>query len=416
MDKVIAVAVREFLATVRTRAFLLTVVFMPGLIVGGIYGTRFVQDLAKNEQIATRTLAVVDPTGMVFEALTGQIQVHNAEFPNQPFALEEVPPDGDVGEALLERIRNDEIYGYVILPADALEAGSESKCELARRDNQLQIGERIEAWINEAVFFVRCQAAEVDFGKVVALRTPVQFQIIDSQTGGAVRSHKFARIMTPFAFMFLLFMGTFGISQGLLTTVIEEKSSRVVEVLLSAVSPMQLMTGKILGTAMVGLLLLCVWGGIGLSAARTYDVSELVTGYRLLLAALYFLPGFLLMASILGAIGAACNELKEAQSMVFPISILTIIPMLFWFYIAEHPASIVSVVLSYVPPITPFIMILRVCSDPDTPLWQIVSTLAVLWAAVIVAMWAAGKIFRIGVLMYGKPPTPGELLRWVRYS
>jgi len=102
--------------------------------------------------------------------------------------------------------------------------------------------------------------------------------------------------------------------------------------------------------------------------------------------------------------------------MVFPISILTIIPMLFWFYISEHPASALSVALSYVPPITPFVMILRVCADPGTPLWQVISTLAVLWASVVVAMWAAAKVFRVGVLMYGKPPTVRELLRWVRYS
>jgi ABC-2 type transport system permease protein len=216
--------------------------------------------------------------------------------------------------------------------------------------------------------------------------------------------------------MFLLFMGTFTISQGLLTTVIEEKSSRVVEVLLSAVSPLQLLSGKILGMAGVGFFLLIVWGGVGFVAAQKYNVGELVNAYRLWMSFLYFVPGFLLMAALLAAIGSACNELKEAQSMVFPLSLITLIPMIFWFYIAEHPESIVSVVLSYVPPITPFVMILRICADPHTPVWQIVSTLVVLWVSVAATMWAAGKVFRVGVLMYGKPPSLRELVRWVQYA
>jgi len=133
-------------------------------------------------------------------------------------------------------------------------------------------------------------------------------------------------------------------------------------------------------------------------------------------AVLYFVPGFLLISAILAAIGSACNELKDAQSMVFPLSLLTLIPMLFWFYIVESPNSVISLALSFVPPITPFIMILRICADPDTPAWQIAATLVVLWGSVLVAIWAAGKVFRVGVLMYGKPPSVRELLRWVRYS
>jgi len=102
--------------------------------------------------------------------------------------------------------------------------------------------------------------------------------------------------------------------------------------------------------------------------------------------------------------------------MVFPLSVITIIPMIFGPYFVEFPASVLSIVLSYVPPITPFIMVLRVCADPNTPVWQIVSTLALLWAAVGATVWAAGKVFRTGVLMYGKPPSLRELLHWVRYS
>ncbi|MCK4342249.1 MAG: ABC transporter permease [Phycisphaerae bacterium] len=415
MDKITAVARREFLATVRTKAFLLTVVMMPAIMLGAIYGTKWVQELTRKEKLPTRHLAVVDQGGVVFTDLSREFDNYNADRANQQFALERIPPAEADTEKLTARVQDGELYGYMIVSADAV--AGEGGCVLARKDNQLQTGQILEAMIRNAVIAVRWRNEGIDPQRSAALRDQaIPITRWDAKTGEPVSSNELARAITPFAFMFLLFMGTFGISQGLLTTLIEEKSSRVVEVLLSALSPTQLMAGKILGTVLVGFLLITVWGSVGFWSAQGLNLGDLVTGYRLLLALLYFVPGFLLMASLLAGIGASCNELKEAQSMVFPLSVITIIPMIFWFYIAEHPASLFSIVLSYIPPITPFVMILRVCADPDTPLWQIVTTLAVLWVSVFLAIWAAGKVFRVGVLMYGKPPSLKELVRWVWHS
>jgi len=415
MSKIFVVARREFLATVRTKAFVLTVVLMPGIIVMAIMGGEWVDRVGKQERRPTRNIAVVDHTGLVYDELAKQIEQYNLERPNQKLALEPVPTDQGDRIELGRRVDAGELYGYLIVSETALALDGEG-CVLARKDNQLETGQRLERMVNEAVFAVRFAQAGLDPAQVFALRIPVELQRVDPSTGGAVTSSPMIDFMMPFAFMFLMFMGTFGISQGLLTTLIEEKASRVVEVLLSAVSPTQLLAGKILGMVTVGFLLLAVWGGVGFLSAQKYNVSELVDAQRLVVALLYFVPGFLLVSSLMAAIGSACNELKDAQSMVFPLSLITVVPMIFWFYIAEHPTSVFSLVLSYIPPITPFIMILRVCADPHTPLWQIVTTLAVLWASVAAAIWAAGKVFRVGVLMYGKPPSPRELLRWVRYS
>ena len=419
MRRILTVAGREFLATVRTKAFLLSVVLMPGLILGAIYGGEWIEKAAREEQQPLRRVAVVDYAGGVYPNLLWQVAAHNAERPNQVFELEATTVGtadaAAVTAELTARVRSGELYGFIIIPTDALEGAG--ACTLARRDNQLQLGRRLETWVREAVIAARLRADDLDPQRIHAVRDrPVAIENVDGRTGGPVSEHTMARFMTPFAFMFLLFMGTFGIRQGLLTTLIEEKGSRVVEVLLSAVSPTELLAGKILGLAAVGLLLLGVWGGVGYNSARTYHLTELVTGYRLTIAVLYFIPGFLLISSLLAAIGSACNELRDAQSMVFPLSLLTIIPMVCWFYIAEHPAAAFSLVLSFIPTITPFVMMLRVCSDPDTPVWQIAATLALLWGSVVTAIWAAGRVFRIGVLMYGKPPTPRELLRWVRQS
>lgn len=415
MDKILAVAKREFLATVRTKAFLLTVVMLPGLMLGAVLGFNTFQEMAHAEVRAARRLAVVDHSGAVAPEFAVQVEKRNARRPNQPLVVEVPPAEQGTHDTLIARVRAGELDGYVIFTADVLDPQG-SGCELGRKENTLAEGEELEGMINAAVFAARCRAAQLDIERVEQLRTPVEVRLVDAQTGSNVAGDKLARAVTPFLFMLVLFMGTFGISQGLLTTVIEEKSSRVVELLLSAVSPTQLMAGKILGTVLVGFLLLTVWGVVGVASAQTYNLTDLVTGYRLFIAVLYFVPGFLLMAALLAGIGAACNELKEAQSMVAPLSVLTVLPMLFWIYIAEYPSAAFSVVLSHVPPITPFIMILRVCSDPHTPVLQIVTSLALLWVSVAVAIWAAGKVFRVGVLMYGKQPSLRELVRWVRHA
>lgn len=415
MNKVVAVALREFLATVRTKAFLLSVVLMPALICVGIFGETWAEKASRAETRAVRRLAVVDYTGQFLDAFSAQVNTYNAELPNQPLELLPLPTEEASQDELRQRVNRGELYGYVVVYPNALALDGEG-CAVARKDNQLQTGRRLERMINEAIFGLRCSAAGFDPAQIVALRREVPLRWINVQTGGDVAVHPMIVFMAPFAFMFLLFMGTFGISQGLLTTVIEEKSSRVIEVLLSALSPLQLLAGKIIGMVSVGLLLLLVWGGVGLAFAQRFNAGELVNGYRITMALLYFLPGFLLMSSLLAAIGSACNELKDAQSMTFPVTLTAIVPMVFWYYFAEHPDSMLSLALSFVPPITPFVMILRVCADPRTPVWQVMGTLAVLWLSVFGAMWVAGRVFRTGVLMYGKPPSLRELARWVRQA
>lgn len=417
MNKIFIVAQREFLATVRTRAFILTVVLMPALIIAATYGGKWVRELGQEHALPDRHLAVIDPTGAVFTPFEQQIAAYNGEHENQVFVLDEVPAGtpGAAPEALAQRVRAGELYGYLILAPNVLTSDPNATV-FARTDSQLEAGSRLERMLNEAVYAARLAADGIDYLKVQSLRKAIPLERVDAATAQKVSDNEVARILTPFAFMFLLFMGTFGISQHLLTSVIEEKSSRVMEVLLSAVSPLQLMAGKIIGTALVGFLLIAVWGGVGYYSAQEYNLANVVTPYRLGVAVLYFIPGFLLIAALLAGIGAACNELKEAQSMVFPLSILTIVPMVFWFYLAEYPSSIFSVALSYIPPITPFVMVLRVCADPHTALLQIITTQALLWVSVFVAVWVAAKIFRIGVLMYGKPPSPRELLRWIRQA
>jgi ABC-type Na+ efflux pump permease subunit len=364
MDKIRTIAVREFLDTVRTKAFIISVVLMPAVIMAFAFGAQWIGRLTEQESMELRRIALLDQTGTGLFAgeFDKQIQAYSQQNPNRPFELVEVPPTTEV-ESLVAEVDAGEYYAYLKVTADVIE--KKAPCELGRRNQQLHAGNVLQGMINEAVHTVRFQQAD----------PPIDRAYIN-----------------------------------------ELQRTRVVEVLLSAVSPLQLMAGKIIGMVLVGILLLAVWVSVGYSVAQARGYGYLIPGEMLVYLVLYFVPGFLLFSAFLAAIGSVCNTLKEAQSMASPITILNIVPMMLWFPLSQNPGSAFAVVLSYVPPITPFVMILRICADPDTPLWQVVTTLALLWASVVVTIWAAAKVFRVGVLMYGKPPSLRELLRWVRYA
>ena len=438
MSKIVTVAVREFIETIKTKTFFITSVILPLLMLALIFGSRGIAELAEKEQVPTKHFAVVDQTDAVFDVLQRFVEEGNQRYPQRKFAVQRATGEDAVVETLRERAAAGDIYAYVVIPPEAVApaesaeappasdpapasadaAADAAQCEFGRKDSNPEVSERLRYLLNQAIVEVRFGQADppIDLERVRKLQEPVRFRDIDVKTGQETTGGEMIRFMTPFAFMFLLFMGTMTISQGLLTSVIEEKSSRVVEVLLSAVSPTQLMAGKILGMVCVGVILMTIWGIVGYGGAHARGVGYLVTPYRLTYVVLYFIPGFLLISAFLAAVGAACNTIKEAQSLAAPLTILTIIPIMLWWLIMLNPSSILSIVLSYIPPITPFVMILRVCADPDIPLIEVIATLLLLWLSVLLTIWMAGKIFRVGVLMYGKPPSPKELLRWLRYD
>lgn len=418
MNKILIIAWREFIETVKTKAFFFGVVLMPALIVGVIFLSERLSRSAESEKTPAKALALRDEHGAVFAEFEREVAAFNKENPQRPFELKRADPAeaSSTAEALSEQTKRGDLYAFLIVPQDAVDAAGE--CTLGRKDSQLSAGRTLQDMLQNAIVNVRCLTGDPPISSVylARLQRPVAVANIDLTSGEKKADDQFARVLTPFIFMFLIYMGTFGISMGLLTSVLEEKSSRVVEVLLAAVSPTQLMAGKILGMAAVGMVVLGSWIAVGYFSARANDLTHLVSGDRLVYVALYFVPAFLFMSALLAGIGSTCNTLKEAQSMVSPLSIINIVPMVLWFNLSQYPNSALAVTLSFIPPITPFVMILRICADPDLPKWQIWATVALMWLSVIATIWAAAKVFRVGVLMYGKAPSIRELLRWVRYA
>jgi ABC-2 type transport system permease protein len=222
------------------------------------------------------------------------------------------------------------------------------------------------------------------------------------------------RLVAAFAAMFLMFMGIVTSAGHLVSSVVEEKSSRVIEVLLSAVSPLELMAGKIIGLAGVGVTFVALFAASMLVAAASQGFVPSVEPAVVACFIVYYLLGYVLVASLFAAAGSACNTMKETQAIMFPLTFIFVLPMATWHVIAGNPEGWLARALSAFPPTTAMVMTVRIAIMPEVPVLDVALSFVVLAASVPLAVWACARIFRTGVLMYGKPPKLRDLLRWAR--
>lgn len=342
---------------------------------------------------------------------------------------EKVPlPDvdgGDVREALNQMVESGQLFGYFVIP----EVPEDKEAELRYVSNNLtDVG--LKRWItryaNDVIQRRRFLDEGVDEQQIRRILSAVSF--VQSRVGSdgdeeQVENKDRAMDWAPVVFVYLLWLAVYIIAQSLLTNTIEEKSNRIIEVLLSSVSPLQLMSGKIFGIALSGLLMVGSWVVFFflairylpemLGASPGFDLTTLISDPVYLTSfVVYFLLGYLLYSAIFVAIGSVTNSLKEAQNMLMPMFLVLMVPLFAMIPVAEDPNGALAKFLSYIPIYTPFIMMNRAAAPPTTA--EYVVTTLLLVVSVIAAFWVAGKVFRVGVLMTGKPPRIREIFRWLR--
>jgi ABC-2 type transport system permease protein len=316
------------------------------------------------------------------------------------------------------------LFAYLVLGADPLDTKAQHKyVSNNRTDDDLR--EWYASLASEVIEAKRFEREHIDQSVARRIQEPLEFEEKQLDESGAeqeVSSTDVFRQWAPVAFVYLLWVSIFTIAQLLLTNMIEEKSNRIVEVLLSSVSPLELMSGKIVGIAMTGLTTILSWVVFFLIGAKLaprfmdmpsdVDLTVLLSDPSYLVGFLiYFVLGFLLYASMMVAIGASCNSLKEAQNLMTPMMILLMLPLMAMVPVGKDPNGTLARVLSFIPPFTPFVMMNRAAGPPKT--WEYVATTILLLFSVVLSFIAAAKVFRVGILMTGKPPKLSEIWRWV---
>ena len=458
MNRVWLVAQREFLSAVANKGFVIGLLVMPAIIALLV---AVMPRLMNTQGEAIRgEVAVIDPTGRILEGLRVSlapqaIARRRAEgarraLENTPeavrtvagsasdeaiqrtmgavpvFTILERPPAADIQQEKRWLTANAEAGGLrhlalVVVHPDAI-ALSDGKGRYGTYDIYVpeNLDERVETTIfdalRESLVTARVSARNMDRAQVEAVMRVQRSTSVTVTAGEERRTNVGFNRFLPFIFAGLLVFGIMIGGQTLLTQVIEEKSSRVVEVLLSAVSPLELMAGKILGQMAVSMLVLALYIAIGALMLFSFAMLGLIEPMLIVYLIVFFLVGYLVFASVFAAVGAAVNEMREAQSLMTPIMLALMAPWFFATPIGRDPSSTFSVVMSLVPPVNTFAMMIRLASTTPPPFWQVALSLVIGVASAVAAMWFAAKIFKIGLLMHGKPPTFGTLIKWARMA
>ncbi len=427
MRKILVVAVREYNAAVRTKTFLISLILMP-LMMGG---SALMQLLLKERDVKEKVLAVIDrsPDARIAGEIRKAMEAYNQTAVN-PATGEQVRPryeievatlngdaDGAVAQKRSEfetRMRNGEILGFLVVGPDVFRPASPLSTDQQDRDRQqvvyetnrltgLEFRTQLDAIINEAVQAERARKLGLPDAQRKELTARVPLVL-----------HAHVTFAVPFVLMILMFLVLMMVANPLMQGVVEEKMQRIAEVLLGSVAPFPLMLGKLLGMTAVSLTIVTVYLTGAIWGAHYYGFGEYVPSTRILVWFFVFqILAALMYGSLFTAIGAACTDMKETQNLLLPVMLICCLPLFMLVQVIREPNSPAVTALSFFPFATPMLMIARQSVPPGVPWWQPVVGVAIVVAATLFCVWAAGRIFRVGLLMQGKGANLAEMARWV---
>lgn len=418
MHKVWAVIRREFVERVRTKWFWIGTILGPLLMVG-IIGFQF---LMAARAPGERRITVVDGTTSGFgQRLTAQL---GSAVPR--FHLQRVSPGAGVADSLLGEVVAKRVDGILLVNDSTLEYGTAEY----RGSNVSSIAdmEQLESTLRRLIFAARLEREGIDTLLVQKAETPVRLttrKISGSRLTGESGAQAF---ITGFGMAILLFVAILMYGVNVMSSVLEEKTTRVVEVLVSSLRPFQLMIGKVVGAGAVGIVQLGVWitSAKLLTAASHQFTAATAAGsagpgfqfpqiptLTLVIFVAYFLLGYFLYAAIYAAVGAMSSTESEARQAQVPVQLVLMIPYISFFALLNDPNSTLAVWMTLIPFWSPIATPVRWGATP-IPVIQLAASLAILLATVVLVTWIAARVYRVGILMTGKRPNLKEVMRWVR--
>jgi ABC-2 type transport system permease protein len=421
LDTIFVIAKREYLQRIQSKGFWIATLILP-LFIGSV---TVLPTLLATKARTRQTVALVDETGKVVPEMTSADR--KTEKTRAEFDLKTEPPASDLTaqRAVLDRrALSGDIDAWLWIGRDALKTGEVEYH--ARNVSNVLTQEALQSNVSAAVHRVRLREAGFDPVRVGDLTQPVELKTERISKSGSRKEVALAGAAFGYILFFMLYITLAIWGQQVMQGVLEEKSSRVIEVIVSAVKPFELMMGKLTGICAVGLTQFSIWlltfsvltlpGILATIATLPKGVTlPTLTPFMVLNFAFLFVLGFFVFSTFYAAIGAAFNNVQEAQQVAGVAVFFLIIPVFLMFRIINDPGSTFAVVMSLIPIFTPLLMTLRIALEMP-PLWQLLLayalTLGFLWIAVAVC----ARIYRVGILMYGKKPTFQELWKWMRYS
>lgn len=432
MNKILIIIQREFLKRVRTKGFIILTITMPFIMAALVFVPLWLSSIENDEQ---QKVAVIDPTGVYAKALKAS---KSFAFSAQPVITEEMRSEDSPYDAVVaisgDLVKNNgkvTIYSHKEIPGNLLDY--------------------IQSKLNETVQKQKLEATGIaGLDKIIDdVQRDVNMKTVKwSKEGDEQASSTYVAIIVGGIFTLLIYIFVITYGGMVMQSVIEEKTNRIIELLVSSVKPFQLMMGKIIGVMLVGIAQMALWGvmlsiimtvasvGFGVSQAQSIaagqpmpsptmnmsqDTQELLTAIVNLPYAeiglmfiIMFVGGYLLYSSFFAATGASINEQEDANQFVVPITMITLFGLYAAMYSIENTDGPLAFWASLFPLTSPIVMMIRF--PFGVPLWQELLSIALLYASAFLMIWIGGKIYRVGILMYGKKPSIKEIIKWMRYK
>ena len=437
--KLIAVIKKEYREIVRKKSFIISTILTPLLMAAFMFLPVMLMKMGKGE----KTILVADYSGFIFDSL--QVEKAPANEKNAPavkgkdfgrdyldkktpsegskLKFKKISTSGTTAEELLQRnieaVRDKKIDGFLLIPS----AIKKDRKLLYYSGNisDFDTNSYIQATVRTAVSRQILIEKRIDPAIVDEATRGIELDTIKVKKEGTAKSSAGVEYMMSLFMLAILFSILMGYGQLIMRGVLEEKNSRIIEILISSTDTQNIFYGKIIGIGLAGLTQVAIWFLFALALVGKFSMgldSGILNFLTLEIGVyfvVFFMLGFFMYAILFSIVGAAVNTDQEAQQFAAPISYLLIIPFVMGIMVTQSPNSTVALVSSFIPFFTPTLMFMRITVSPP-PLLQILSAIALSLGFIFFLAWLGAKIFRVGILMYGKKPSLKEIIRWLRYK
>jgi ABC-2 type transport system permease protein len=428
MNKVAIIIRQEFRQKIRSKAFIIMTLLAPALLAAS---TLLPVLMMKINEGNSKHIAVVDRTGKLagYFSTIKQSAAKRSKNTLGPEAviidIVSITQDSDhTSDSLKHALELKQLDGYLIIPSLALSDTNAIASLKLSNTNDPFIEDYISSRYGEGLFTERMRSSGIDPNVVLTAQKAHIIETVKVAEGKEASDNGIG-FVAGYICGFFIYISMVLYGSLIMQSVIEEKSTRVIELLASSVRPIDILLGKVIGVGAAGLLQVGIWAimfaGVSwfaLPAILTSvgsNITTLLSPALFIYFVLYFLFGYLIFSTLYAAAGATVEQASDAQQVTLPITILIIIPFITISSVIQSPSSTMSVILSLIPFFSPILMIGRIFSETP-PLWQILLSFVLMGVAFFTVLFFASRIYRTGILMHGKKFTLKEIAKWVRYS